>query len=131
MSLDAARAYLAFPHLEADLRSELEGLLKAAEGGDGAAEAEVQDRFSEPLAFGTGGLRGVMGAGLRRMNRPNVRRATRALAAVALKRAPQARTALVGFDTRLQSDVFAREAARVLAEAGYTVYLGDQPLPTP
>lgn len=131
MSLDAARAYLAFPHLEAELRSELEGLLKAAEGGDAAAGAEVQDRFSEPLAFGTGGLRGVMGAGLRRMNRPNVRRATRALAAVALKRAPQARTALVGFDTRLQSDVFAREAARVLAEAGYTVYLGDRPLPTP
>lgn len=131
MSLDAARAYLAFPHLEPELRAELEGLLKAAEGGDSAAQAEVQDRFSEPLAFGTGGLRGVMGAGLRRMNRPNVRRATRALASVALKRAPQAKTALVGFDTRLQSDVFAREAARVLAEAGYTVYLGDRPLPTP
>lgn len=131
MSLDAARTYLAAPHLEAESRSELEGLLRAAEAGDEAARVELQDRFSEPLSFGTGGLRGIMGAGLKRMNRPNVRRATRALATVAQRRAPQARTALVGYDTRSQSDVFAREAARVLAEAGYTVYLGDRPLPTP
>jgi phosphomannomutase len=131
MHLAAAREYLAFKHLEPELRSELEPLVKAAEAGDKAALAELHDRFSEPLAFGTGGLRGIMGAGLRRMNKPNIRRATMALAQVTRKRAPNGKTALVGFDTRLQSDVFGREAARVLAEAGYTVYLGDRPLPTP
>ena len=131
MSLAAAREYLAFPHLEADLRAELEPLVAAAEAGDAAALAEVTDRFFEPLAFGTGGLRGIMAAGLRRMNKPNIRRATLALAQVAKHRAPNGKTALVGFDTRLQSDVFGREAARVLADAGYTVYLGDRPLPTP
>ena len=131
MSIAAARAYLAFPHLEEDLRGELEPLVRAAEAGDAGALAEVHDRFFEPLAFGTGGLRGIMAAGLRRMNKPNVRRTTLALAQVAQRKAPQARTALVGFDTRLQSDAFAREAARVLAAAGYTVYLGGRPLPTP
>ena len=121
MSLEAARQYLSFPHLEAELRAELEPLLKAAEAGDATAVAELQDRFSEPLAFGTGGLRGLMAGGLRRMNKPNIRRATLALAEVTRRRAPEGKTALVGFDTRLQSDVFAREAARVLAAAGYTV----------
>ena len=131
MSLSAARTYLSSPHLEPDLRAELEPLLRAAEAGDTEALAEVEDRFFEPLAFGTGGLRGVMAAGLRRMNKPNVRRTTLALAQVAQARSPRKKTALVGFDTRLQSDVFAREAARVLADQGYTVYLGDRPLPTP
>ena len=131
MSTAAARNYLAFPHLEPELRAELEPLVQAAEKGDAAALVEVNDRFFEPLAFGTGGLRGIMAAGLRRMNKPNVRRTTLALAQVAKARAPQAKTALVGFDTRLQSDAFAREAARVLAAAGYQVFLGDRPLPTP
>ncbi|BDU77079.1 phospho-sugar mutase [Mesoterricola sediminis] len=131
MSLEAARTYLASPHLEPELRAELEPLVAAAAAGDAAAGVEVNDRFFEPLAFGTGGLRGIMAAGLRRMNKPNVRRTTLALAQVAKARAPQAKTALVGFDTRLQSDVFAREAARVLAAQGYQVYLGTRPLPTP
>lgn len=131
MSLAAAREYLASPHLEPELRADLEPILKAAEGGDQAAIAELQDRFSEPLAFGTGGLRGIMAAGLRRMNKPNIRRATLAVAAVAKRHAPSRLTALVGFDTRLQSDAFAKEVARVLAAAGYKVYLGNRPLPTP
>ena len=131
MSLSAAREYLAFPHLEAELRSELEPIVTAAAAGDAAALAELHDRFFEPLAFGTGGLRGIMAAGLRRMNKPNIRRTTLALAKVSLARAPQSKLALVGFDTRLQSDVFAREAARVLVAAGYKVFLGNRPLPTP
>jgi phosphomannomutase len=130
-ALAAARAYLASPHLEPEWQEELAPLVRAAEAGDAAAAAELEDRFSEPLAFGTGGLRGIMAAGLRRMNQPNIRRATLALAQVALEHAPQARTALVGCDTRLRSDSFALEAARTLAEAGYTVYLGARPLPTP
>lgn len=131
MSVDAARPYLAFPHLEPELRADLEALMARAERGDAQAAEELQDRFSEPLAFGTGGLRGVMAAGLKRMNAPNVRRATLALAAVASTRAPGQKVAVVGFDTRINSDVFALEAAKVLAAAGYTVYLGGRPLPTP
>ena len=131
MSVDAARPYLAFPHLEPELRADLQALMAKSEGGDALAAEELQDRFSEPLAFGTGGLRGVMAAGLKRMNAPNVRRATMALAAVASKRAPGQMIAVVGFDTRINSDVFALEAARVLAAAGYTVYIGARPLPTP
>ena len=123
MSLSAARAYLASPALEPELRAELEPIVEAAEGGDSAAQAELHDRFFEPLAFGTGGLRGIMAAGLRRMNKPNIRRTTLALAQVALKRAPQGKTAIVGFDTRINSAEFGREAARVLAEAGYTCLL--------
>ena len=130
-SLSAARAYLASPDLETELREELEPIVRRAEGGDAAALAEVEDRFFEPLAFGTGGLRGIMAAGLRRMNKPNVRRTTLALAEVARAHVPDCHTALVGYDTRLQSDTFAQEAARVLAAAGYTVYLGGRPLPTP
>ena len=131
MSLDAAKHYLSFPHLEADLRAELEPLVKAAQTGDAKAQAELDDRFSEPLAFGTGGLRGFMAAGLRRMNRPNVRRATLALATVTHRHAPDKHIAVVGYDTRLRSDSFAAECAAVLAQAGYQVFLGTRPLPTP
>ncbi len=131
MSLDAAKKYLSFPHLEAELRAELEPLVAAAEAGDAGALAEVEDRFFEPLAFGTGGLRGFMAAGLRRMNQPNVRRTTLALAAVTHQHAPEKKIAVVGYDTRLKSDVFAAESAAVLAAAGFRVYIGTRPLPTP
>ncbi len=131
MSLQTALSYLASPHLEAELQADLEPLLAAAEQGDAAALAELADRFSEPLAFGTGGLRGIMGAGLKRMNKPNVRRTTLALAAVTKLRAPGKTIALVGFDTRINSAEFAHEAARVLASEGFTVFLGGRPLPTP
>ncbi len=131
MSIEAALSYLASPHLEADLREELQALVEQAKAGEVAAALELSDRFSEPLAFGTGGLRGVMGAGLKRMNKPNVRRTTLALAAVAKRRAPGKTIALVGFDTRINSAAFAREAARVLASEGFQVFLGDRPLPTP
>ncbi len=131
MSLSAAKQYLAFPHLEPGLRADLEPLVKAAEGGDAKAIAELEDRFFEPLAFGTGGLRGFMAAGLRRMNQPNVRRTTMALATVAQRHAPGKQVAVVGYDTRINSEVFAAESAAVLAAAGYQVFLGSRPLPTP
>jgi phosphomannomutase len=127
---DAAQAYLSSPHLEPELRAELGALMDAAKTSD-SARLELEDRFSEPLSFGTAGLRGVMAAGLRRMNRPIVRRTTMALAQVAKKNAPVKTKAVVGFDTRRQSSDFAHEAARVLAAAGFDVYLGDRPLPTP
>lgn len=131
MSLSAAKQYLSFPHLEPSLRTDLEPLVMAAECGDPKAIAELEDRFFEPLAFGTGGLRGFMAAGLRRMNQPNVRRTTMALATVAQAHAPGKKVAVVGYDTRINSEVFAAESAAVLAAAGYQVFLGTRPLPTP
>lgn len=131
MSLQSARQYLSSPHLEPELRSELEPLVAAAGSGDAKALAELEDRFSEPLAFGTGGLRGFMAAGLRRMNLPNIRRVSLALASVASHRAPGRKVAVVGFDTRLNSAVFGKACAETLAAAGYQVFLGDRPLPTP
>ncbi|MDR1841151.1 MAG: phospho-sugar mutase [Holophagales bacterium] len=130
---DAALAYLASPHLEPELKADLEALINAAKNDD-RAKIELEDRFSEPLSFGTAGLRGLMAAGLRRMNKPNVRRATMALADIAKKRASgklKALKAVVGFDTRNQSAEFALEVARVLAAAGFDVFLGERPLPTP
>ncbi len=131
MSLSAAKQYLSYTHLEPELRADLEPLVKAAEAGDAMATAELEDRFFEPLAFGTGGLRGFMAAGLRRMNQPNVRRTSMALAAVAHRHAPAKKIAVVGYDTRINSEVFAQESAAVLAAAGYEVFLGTRPLPTP
>ena len=131
MSLSAANQYLSYAHLEPELRADLEPLVRLAETGDAKAIAELEDRFFEPLAFGTGGLRGFMAAGLRRMNQPNVRRTTLALAAIAHLHAPHKKVAVVGYDTRIKSDVFAAESAAVLAAAGYQVFLGTRPLPTP
>ena len=127
---DAAHAYLASPHLEPELKAELEALINEAKS-DENAKIELEDRFFEPMTFGTAGLRGLMAAGLRRINKPNVRRATMALASVAKANAPGKSKAVIGFDTRHHSADFALEAARVLAAAGFEVYLGDRPLPTP
>ena len=93
-------------------------------------EAEIRDRFYRELAFGTGGLRGVIGAGSNRMNIYTVRKATQGLANY-LKDRYATSSVAVSFDSRIKSDVFAREAACVLAAAGITVHLFPQLEPTP
>ena len=93
-------------------------------------EAEIRDRFYRELAFGTGGLRGVIGAGSNRMNIYTVRKATQGLANYLKDRYASSAVA-VSFDSRIKSDVFAREAACVLAAAGITVHLFPQLEPTP
>jgi len=130
-TLCAAQDYIASPYLEYDLKIELDPIIQAAKNGDPLAMTEIYDRFYKPLAFGTGGLRGYMAAGLRRINKPNIRRVTLALIKTTKKYVPNSNVALVGFDTRLKSHMFARETAQVLADAGYRVYLGSKPLPTP
>ena len=93
-------------------------------------EAEIRDRFYRELAFGTGGLRGVIGAGSNRMNIYTVRKATQGLANYLNARYEHS-TVAVSFDSRIKSDVFARETACVLAAAGITVHLFPQLEPTP
>ena len=94
---------------------------------DGAA---VSDRFYRHLAFGTGGLRGVLGAGTNRMNIYTVRRATQGLADY-LNASGLPRSVAIAHDSRLKGALFARETARVLAANGITAHLYPRLEPTP
>jgi phosphomannomutase len=98
-----------------------------------AARAELADRFSGRLEFGTAGLRGAVAAGPARMNRAVVRAATAALAGFLAQRDPAAAQAgvVIGCDARHRSEQFAQEAARVLAGAGIAVLLLPPRQPTP
>ncbi|PTQ53372.1 MAG: Phosphomannomutase [Brockia lithotrophica] len=93
---------------------------------------EILDRFYRDLPFGTGGLRGIMGAGTARMNRYVVRRATAALARYLLGTyGDGSRGVVIAYDSRRNSRLFAEEAAGVLAAAGVRAYLFDDVRPTP
>lgn len=94
---------------------------------------EIEDRFYTDLEFGTGGLRGVLGAGTNRMNIYVIRKATQGLADLILEEgdAGKKRGVVIAYDSRHLSDVFAREAALILAHNGIKVYLFDDLRPTP
>ena len=93
-------------------------------------EKAVSDRFYRHLAFGTGGLRGVLGAGTNRMNIYTVRRATQGLADY-LNATDLPKSVAIAHDSRVKGDLFAREAARVLAANGITAHLYPRLEPTP
>ncbi len=105
-----------------DLQTEL----KSIEGDDEA----IKDRFYRDLEFGTGGLRGVIGAGAYRMNVYTVRRATQGLADY-VNEAFKNPSVAISYDSRIKSDVFAKEAASVLAANGIKVYIYTELMPTP
>jgi phosphomannomutase len=107
---------------DADLMAELTSVANDPEA--------IRDRFYQELAFGTGGLRGVIGAGENRMNIYTVRKATQGLANYLNERYATSSVA-ISYDSRIKSDYFAVEAARVLAANGCTVYLFPQLEPTP
>lgn len=100
--------------------------LKAVQGN---AE-EINDRFYRNLDFGTAGLRGVIGAGTNRMNIYTVRRATQGLANYLKKRETTSSVA-IAYDSRIKSDLFAKESAAVLAANGITVHIYPWLSPTP
>ena len=93
-------------------------------------EAAIEDAFYRDLAFGTGGLRGVIGAGSNRMNVYTVARASQGLADYLAKRFSTP-SAVIGYDSRLKSDVFARVTAGVLAANGVQVHFWPQLTPVP
>lgn len=93
-------------------------------------KAAIDDRFGADLLFGTAGLRGIMEAGTNRMNVHVVRRATQGLANYLLKQTP-APSAVISYDSRLQSKDFAESTARVLAANGIQTYLFPELMPVP
>ncbi len=100
--------------------------LKAIENDNEA----IKDRFYRDLEFGTGGLRGVIGAGAFRLNIYTIRRATQGLADY-VNEAFKNGSVAIAYDSRIKSDVFAKEAARVLAANGIKVYIYPELMPTP
>ncbi len=111
---------------EKAVEPEVAAELAAVEG----QEDEILDRFWQDLAFGTGGLRGVLGAGTNRMNVYTVGKATQGLANY-LNDDFSSPSVVVGYDSRINSDRFARVAAEVLAANGVKVYLFPELIPTP
>ena len=106
-------------------RGQVEQLLNAGDW------AELNDRFYTDLAFGTGGLRGVIGGGYNRMNSFTVRRATQGLANYIVKAVPTGASAVIAYDSRNYSDLFALQAALVLCANGIKTYLFTGLRPTP
>lgn len=94
-------------------------------------EKEIEDRFYKDLHFGTGGLRGVIGAGTNRMNKYTVARATKGLANYIIKQNEKEPSVVIAHDSRHFSKEFAREAAGVLLSSGIKVYLFEDLRPTP
>ena len=105
-----------------DLQSELSAIENNAEA--------IQDRFYRDLAFGTGGLRGVIGAGTNRMNIYTVRKATQGLANY-VKEAFSEPSVAISYDSRIKSTDFAKAAAEVLAANGVKVHIYTELKPTP
>ena len=99
----------------------------------GDDEKEMEDRFYAPLAFGTAGLRGVMGLGTNRMNIHIIRHATQAFAELIVSEGAEAaeKGVCICYDCRNNSDTFAREAAAVMAANGVRVRLFESLRPTP
>lgn len=94
-------------------------------------DKEIKDRFYRRLEFGTGGLRGIIGAGTNRMNIYTVRQATQGLANYIISQDGQAKGVAIAFDSRIMSPEFAKEAAACLSANGIKVYLFESLRPTP
>lgn len=98
-------------------------------------EKEIEDRFYRELEFGTGGLRGIMGAGTNRMNKYTVGKATAGLGKYLLDtygvEACRTRGVVIGYDTRNHSEYFSQTSANVLSSMGIRVYLHSHARPTP
>ncbi len=119
-----------------ETRAEAQGLLARARQGDNDSTRTLRDAFAGRLAFGTAGLRAEIGAGPRRMNRVVVSQTSAGLAEYLHRRAREGTAAtapsiVIGYDGRVNSEVFARDTAEIMAGAGVRTVLLPEPLPTP
>lgn len=129
--LAQARAWLR-QDPDPETRDELAGIITRAASGDAAAIADLDDRFRARLAFGTAGLRGVLGAGSNRMNRVLVAQAAAGFASYLLSRGVgEHPTVVIGYDGRRNSRIFAQDSAEIFAGAGLRAILLPRLLPTP
>ena len=110
--------------------AELRAIIERADAGDAPAIADLSDRFDSRLTFGTAGLRGKLGAGPNRMNRVLVTQAAHGFATFLLQREANP-SVVIGYDGRVNSDVFARDSAEIFAGLGLRVILFDRAVPTP
>ena len=117
---ESYRQWLAYPNMDGELLAELKKM----------DEKQREDAFYRDLAFGTGGLRGVIGAGTNRMNIYTVAKATQGLSNY-LKKHFAEPSVSVGFDSRIKSDVFAKVAAGVFAANGVKVHIWPVLMPVP
>ncbi len=118
--------WLTFPGMNTELSRELSEILQN--------EEEIASRFSRDMAFGTGGIRGRMGAGTARFNVYIVRKTTAGLAQYLLEIHPQKTkpvSVVIAYDTRYNSHRFALETAAVLTHYGIKAWLFSEPVPTP
>lgn len=121
--MDSYHLWLESDYFDEDTKNEL----KAIDGN----EKEIEDRFYKGLQFGTGGLRGVIGAGENRMNIYTVRKATQGLANYIIDEKGQDKGVAIAYDSRIMSPEFAREAALCLNANGIKTYLFPELRPTP
>jgi phosphoglucomutase len=134
-TLEQARSWLELPGLDPEGKLELEDVLDAAIVGVTESVDELEDRFYRDLEFGTGGMRGVIGEGRNRINATTIRRATQGFAEHIIASAKaNGRTqakAVVAFDSRKFSDLFAFETASVFIENGIETWLFSRLSATP
>ena len=116
-------SWLNDPGIDEETKAEL----RAIEGNEEA----IRERFEGDLEFGTGGMRGIMGAGTRRMNKYTVRKATQGLANYIIKKGAQKKGVALSFDSRNHSEDFARETALTLCANGIPIYIFPMLHPTP
>ena len=121
--METYKEWCANDYFDAETKAELESIA----GND----AEILDRFYRDLEFGTGGLRGVIGAGCNRMNIYTVRRATQGLANFIIKEGAQDKGVAIAYDSRHMSIEFSDEAALCLNANGIKTYRFDSLRPTP
>ena len=121
--METYREWCSNPYFSEETRAELEAIRDN--------EAEIEDRFYRQLEFGTGGLRGVIGAGTNRMNIYTVRQATQGLANYIISQNGQEKGVAIAHDSRIMSPEFAEEAALCLNANGIRAYVFDSLRPTP
>ncbi|MEY3901720.1 MAG: hypothetical protein RL189_1026 [Pseudomonadota bacterium] len=126
-SFQRVALWLEDPSVEADAKNEIVGLVRNEKND------ELRERFWRELEFGTGGLRGVVGAGSNRMNGPIIRKATQGFANYILKQGTKSaeRGVVIAYDSRLSSRYFAEQAAGVLAANQIPVFLFNEVQTTP
>lgn len=121
--MEEYKFWLEDDYFDPDTKKELEAIKDDA--------AEIEERFYKELEFGTGGMRGIIGAGTNRMNIYTVRKATQGLANFILKQGTQSKGVAISYDNRRMSTEFANVAALCLAANGIKAYIFESLRPTP